>query len=96
MYRFFRSIDSGSVRGFPKVVQEAESKNLVCAKNLKIDKSIHSAYVKAIRSAQHFIYIENQYFLGSSYFWPSYKNAGAYFIDFWKIFGLFLDISFYY
>ncbi|KAJ3683485.1 hypothetical protein LUZ60_013712 [Juncus effusus] len=73
----FRSIDSGSVRGFPKLVQEAEAKNLVCAKNLKIDRSIHTAYVKAIRSAQHFIYIENQYFIGSSYCWPSYKNAGA-------------------
>ncbi|XP_074567538.1 phospholipase D delta-like [Curcuma longa] len=75
--QIFRSIDSGSVKGFPKVVQEAEAMNLVCAKNLKIDKSIHTAYVKAIRAAQHFIYIENQYFIGSSYFWPSYKNAGA-------------------
>lgn len=35
------------------------------------------AYVKAIRSAQHFIYIENQYFIGSSYNWPDYKNAGT-------------------
>lgn len=34
------------------------------------------AYVKAIRSAQQFIYIENQYFLGSSYNWPDYKTAG--------------------
>ena len=50
--------------------------NLVCQKNLVIDKSIHTAYVKAIRSAQHFIYIENQYFLGSSFAWPSYKNPG--------------------
>ncbi|XP_065630648.1 phospholipase D delta isoform X4 [Quercus suber] len=73
----FRSIDSGSVKGFPKGVHEAEAQKLVCAKNLKVDKSIHTAYVKAIRSAQHFIYIENQYFLGSSYYWPSYKNAGA-------------------
>ncbi|KAJ9687499.1 hypothetical protein PVL29_016113 [Vitis rotundifolia] len=73
----FRSIDSGSVRGFPKLVQDAEAQNLVCGKNLKIDRSIHAAYVKAIRSAQHFIYIENQYFLGSAYHWPSYKNAGA-------------------
>ncbi|CAA6660147.1 unnamed protein product [Spirodela intermedia] len=75
--QIFRSIDSGSVKGFPKVVQEAEAKNLVCAKNVKIDRSIHTAYVKAIRSAQHFLYIENQYFVGSSYGWPSYKNAGA-------------------
>ncbi|CAL5329748.1 unnamed protein product [Camellia sinensis] len=73
----FRSIDSGSVHGFPKDVKEAEAQNLVCGKNMQIDKSIHTAYVNAIRSAQHFIYIENQYFLGSSYYWPSYKNAGA-------------------
>lgn len=38
--------------------------------------SIHTAYVKAIRAAQHFIYIENQYFLGSSYNWASYKDLG--------------------
>ncbi|GMJ02747.1 ARABIDOPSIS THALIANA PHOSPHOLIPASE D DELTA, phospholipase D delta [Hibiscus trionum] len=73
----FRSIDSGSVKGFPKNVFEAESQNLVCAKSLVIDKSIQTAYIQAIRSAQHFIYIENQYFIGSSYAWPSYKEAGA-------------------
>ncbi|GAB4828390.1 hypothetical protein Ancab_035388 [Ancistrocladus abbreviatus] len=73
----FRSIDSGSVKGFPKDIQLAESQNLVCAKNLVIDRSIQTAYIEAIRSAQYFIYIENQYFIGSSYAWPSYKNAGA-------------------
>ncbi|KAK4339905.1 hypothetical protein RND71_041367 [Anisodus tanguticus] len=73
----FRSIDSGSVKGFPKDVKEAGAQNLVSGKNLRIDRSIHLAYVKAIRSAQHFIYVENQYFLGSSYCWPSYRNAGA-------------------
>ncbi|KAL1343983.1 hypothetical protein HN51_017900 [Arachis hypogaea] len=73
----FRSIDSGSVKGFPKDVLEAENQNLVCAKNLVIDKSIQTAYIHAIRSAQHFIYIENQYFIGSSFAWPSYKEAGA-------------------
>ncbi|URE28022.1 hypothetical protein MUK42_02805 [Musa troglodytarum] len=76
-HQVFRSIDSGSVKGFPKSVDESGSMNLVCAKNLVIDKSIHTAYVKAIRSARHFIYIENQYFLGSSYGWLSYDNAGA-------------------
>lgn len=50
--------------------------NLVCSKTLVIDMSIQTAYIQAIRSAQHFIYIENQYFLGSSYAWSSYKNAG--------------------
>ncbi|XP_075485458.1 phospholipase D delta-like isoform X1 [Primulina tabacum] len=75
--QIFRSIDSGSVRGFPKFYDEAQAQNLVCSKNLVIDKSIQTAYIQAIRSAQQFIYIENQYFLGSSYDWPSYKNAGA-------------------
>ncbi|PON93972.1 Phospholipase D [Trema orientale] len=73
----FRSIDSGSLKGFPKDVYAAEAQNLCCAKNLIIDKSIQTAYIQAIRAAQHFIYIENQYFLGSSYAWPSYKDAGA-------------------
>ncbi|KAK7283437.1 hypothetical protein RIF29_12953 [Crotalaria pallida] len=73
----FRSIDSGSLKGFPKDVLEAEAQNLVCAKNLVIEKSIQTAYIHAIRSAQHFIYIENQYFLGSSFAWPAYKDAGA-------------------
>lgn len=41
-----------------------------------IDMSIQTAYVKAIRSAQHFIYIENQYFIGSSYNWAQYSNLG--------------------
>ena len=50
--------------------------NLICSKNLVIDKSIQTAYIQAIRSAKHFIYIENQYFIGSSYAWPSYKDAG--------------------
>ncbi|XP_076908265.1 phospholipase D beta 1-like [Bidens hawaiensis] len=75
--QIFRSIDSNSVKGFPKDPQEATAKNLVCGKNVLIDMSIHSAYVKAIRSAQHFIYIENQYFIGSSYNWKSYKDLGA-------------------
>ncbi|KAL3630134.1 hypothetical protein CASFOL_023118 [Castilleja foliolosa] len=75
--QIFRSIDSGSVRGFPKFYDEAQAQNLVCSKNLVIDGSIQTAYIQAIRSAQHFIYIENQYFLGSSYAWPSYKDAGA-------------------
>ncbi|KNA20728.1 hypothetical protein SOVF_049470 [Spinacia oleracea] len=75
--QIFRSIDSGSLRGFPKNVALAKAQNLECAKNLVIDKSIQTAYIQAIRSAQRFIYIENQYFIGSSYAWPSYKNAGA-------------------
>ena len=50
--------------------------NLVCGKNVLIDMSIHTAYVKAIRAAQHYIYIENQYFIGSSYNWSQHKDLG--------------------
>ncbi|XP_020218217.1 phospholipase D beta 1 [Cajanus cajan] len=73
----FRSIDSNSVKGFPKEPTDAIRMNLVCGKNVMIDMSIHSAYVKAIRAAQKFIYIENQYFIGSSYNWDTYKDLGA-------------------
>ncbi|XP_022739895.1 phospholipase D delta isoform X2 [Durio zibethinus] len=75
--QIFRSIDSGSLKGFPKYIKEAQNQNLFCSKNVVIDKSIQAAYIQAIRSAQRYIYIENQYFLGSSYAWLSYKNAGA-------------------
>ncbi|KAK4844937.1 hypothetical protein QYF36_026225 [Acer negundo] len=73
----FRSIDSSSVKGFPDDPKDATRMNLVCGKNVLIDMSIHTAYVNAIRAAQHFIYIENQYFLGSSYNWDSHKDLGA-------------------
>uniref|UniRef100_A0A803M1G1 phospholipase D n=1 Tax=Chenopodium quinoa TaxID=63459 RepID=A0A803M1G1_CHEQI len=59
----FRSIDSNSVKAFPKDPKDGPQMNLYCGKNVLIDMSIHTAYVHAIRSAQHFIYIENQYFL---------------------------------
>lgn len=75
--QIFRSIDSGSLKGFPKTVNIAKAQNLDCAKSLVIERSIQAAYIQAIRSAQHYIYIENQYFVGSSYAWPSYENAGA-------------------
>ncbi|XP_030523736.1 phospholipase D delta-like [Rhodamnia argentea] len=76
--QIFRSIDSGSVKGFPtKKKDVAEKQNLIVTKDVVVDRSIQAAYIQAIRSAQHFIYIENQYFLGSSYAWLSYKNAGA-------------------
>jgi phospholipase D1/2 len=108
--KVFRSIDSNSVKGFPKEPKDAIqrvkwlysllkfgfffftvkcgtkiglcllhwTKLCLCGKNVMIDMSIHSAYVKAIRVAHKFIYIENQYFLGSSYNWDSYKDLSEY------------------
>ncbi|KAK8584135.1 hypothetical protein V6N12_068384 [Hibiscus sabdariffa] len=73
----FCSIDSNSVKGFPDDPKDAIKMNLVCGKNILIDMSIHTAYVNAIRSAQRFIYIENQYFLGSSYNWDAHRYLGA-------------------
>ncbi|KAK9948422.1 hypothetical protein M0R45_003997 [Rubus argutus] len=75
--QIFRSVDSGSLQGFPKEVNASAAQNLICSRDLVIDKSIQTAYIQAIRSAQHFIYIETQYFIGSSYAWPDYRNAGA-------------------
>ncbi|KAG8076563.1 hypothetical protein GUJ93_ZPchr0006g41178 [Zizania palustris] len=75
----FRSVDSGSVKGFPRCwdTEMMEKRHLLCDKNLVVEQSIHTAYVRAIRSARRFIYIENQYFIGSSYAWPSYKQNRA-------------------
>uniref|UniRef100_A0A0E0JXB1 phospholipase D n=1 Tax=Oryza punctata TaxID=4537 RepID=A0A0E0JXB1_ORYPU len=42
---------------------------LVSDKDHVIEHSIQDAYIHAIRRARDFIYIENQYFLGSSYAW---------------------------
>ncbi len=41
-----------------------------------MDKSIHNAYVHAIRHARKFIYIENQYFLGGSGEWDDRTRTG--------------------
>ncbi|KAL5199426.1 hypothetical protein ABZP36_020629 [Zizania latifolia] len=63
----FRSIDGGAVAGFQSS-PEARS-DLVSGKNNVIDRSIQDAYIHAIRRAKNFIYIENQYFIGSSFGW---------------------------
>ncbi|KAL8029346.1 hypothetical protein ABFX02_14G220100 [Erythranthe guttata] len=73
----FRSVDSNSAEGFPQDFHTAQEQNLVYEKNLVIDKSIQMAYIEAIRSAQRFIFIENQYFIGASFAWPDYEKAGA-------------------
>lgn len=49
---------------------------LLVRKNACADNSIHRAYIHQIRSAKHFIYFENQYFLGSSHMWESSQRGG--------------------
>ncbi|KNA04243.1 hypothetical protein SOVF_201460 [Spinacia oleracea] len=41
------------------------------------EKSIHEAYVEAIRKADKFIYIENQYFIGGCSSWEKDQNSGC-------------------
>ncbi|KAJ4750190.1 Phospholipase D [Rhynchospora pubera] len=67
--QLFRSIDGGAAFGFPETPEDAARAGLVSGKDNIIDRSIQDAYINAIRRAKHFIYIENQYFLGSSYAW---------------------------
>ena len=42
-----------------------------------VDSSIAQAYVQMIRSAENFIYIENQYFLGSAYCWTEKEDVNC-------------------
>ncbi|KAI5054976.1 hypothetical protein GOP47_0030121 [Adiantum capillus-veneris] len=73
----FRSIDGGAAHGFPDIPQEAAKAGLVSGKESIIDRSIQDAYLHAIRRAKNFIYIENQYFLGSCTSWESEQDAGC-------------------
>ncbi|KAG8379839.1 hypothetical protein BUALT_Bualt07G0131200 [Buddleja alternifolia] len=69
--QLFRSIDGGAAFGFPETPEEAARAGLVSGKDNIIDRSIQDAYIHAIRRAKNFIYIENQYFLGSCFGWGS-------------------------
>ncbi|CAI9113995.1 OLC1v1037458C1 [Oldenlandia corymbosa var. corymbosa] len=69
--QLFRSIDGGAAFGFPDTPEEAAKAGLVSGKDNIIDRSIQDAYINAIRRAKNFIYIENQYFLGSCYGWKA-------------------------
>ncbi|XP_072982469.1 phospholipase D alpha 1 [Typha latifolia] len=69
--QLFRSIDEGAAFGFPDTPEGAARAGLVSGKDNIIDRSIQDAYINAIRRAKNFIYIENQYFLGSSYGWKA-------------------------
>ncbi|KAF8388834.1 hypothetical protein HHK36_025514 [Tetracentron sinense] len=59
----FRSIDH---------VSASSSSN-----SFSIERSIHEAYVEAIRRAERFIYIENQYFIGGCQLWEKDIHSGC-------------------
>ncbi|MED6163193.1 Phospholipase D [Stylosanthes scabra] len=68
--QLFRSIDNNATLGFPKSADEDAFKfGLMNEENKMKDRSIQDAYIQAIRRAKNFIYIENQYFIGSDFDW---------------------------
>ncbi|KAJ0242382.1 Phospholipase D alpha 4 [Hirschfeldia incana] len=46
-------------------------------RGLQVERSVHDGYVAAIRKAERFIYIENQYFMGSCEHWESKNGSGC-------------------
>ncbi|KAK4604412.1 hypothetical protein RGQ29_012781 [Quercus rubra] len=70
--QLFRSIDGGAAFGFPSAPEDAARAGLLTWKDNVVDRSVQDAYINAIRRAKNFIYIENQYFLGSSFCWNSH------------------------
>jgi len=67
--QFFRSITSDSVV-FDQ--EKARDEMLLSRKKGRlVEQSITQAYIQMIRNAQNFVYIENQYFMGSAYEWET-------------------------
>lgn len=58
-----RSIDRISAAGLPD--------------DVSVEHSIHDAYIQAIRRAERFIYIENQYFMGGCHLWEKDQHSGC-------------------
>jgi hypothetical protein len=42
-----------------------------------VDASIHIGYINLIRNAQRYLYLENQYFLGSAHLWERLVSSTA-------------------
>jgi phospholipase D1/2 len=74
---FISGILLGAAIGFPEEPELAARAGLISGKDNIIDRSIQDAYINAIRRAKDFIYIENQYFLGSSFGWKEDQDVGA-------------------
>ena len=49
-------------------------RNLNRKKGRDIDSSVHTGLIHHIRRAKHHIYLESQYFMGSSHFWAKQNN----------------------
>jgi phospholipase D1/2 len=51
------------------------SRCLDMKKGRLVDSSIHTTNIHQIRRAEHFIYIESQYFMGSSFMWENNRSV---------------------
>lgn len=70
--QIFRSINSDSAQ-----FDWSVATGLTKKKGRAFDNSLHRAYIHNIRRARRCIYIENQYFIGSSHMWPECRDAKA-------------------
>lgn len=72
-FQLFRSITMDGA-----VFKDVERQHLLhTSKGNLVEHSIFRAYVQMIRNANSFVYIENQYFLGSAYNWSDDHQAQA-------------------
>jgi len=70
--QLFRSITSDSAE---LKAHMRDNLILTSKKGRMVEQSITQAYVQMIRHAQNFIYIENQYFMGSAFQWSNDCNV---------------------
>lgn len=70
--QIFRSINSDSA-----IFDWSSAAGLTKKKGRAFDNSLHRAYIHHVRRARRCIYIENQYFMGSSHMWPECRDAKA-------------------
>ena len=64
-----RTFKASTMDGFEFV------RNLHLKREVQIDDSVHKGLVHHIRNAEHSLYIESQYLLGSSFLWSDYKTS---------------------
>eukprot|EP00170_Pyropia_yezoensis_P004259 contig_17468_g4270 len=77
--QILRSIDGRST-GFgdtDAVASREGGEVLTLKKGRFVDQSIYKGYIWAIRGARRFVYIENQYFMGSSHAWRPHPSGAV-------------------
>ncbi|KAA0203107.1 hypothetical protein HAZT_HAZT005882 [Hyalella azteca] len=68
--QIFRSICEDSL-----TFRTADPENIITKQGRKIDNSLHRAYIHQIQASEKFVYLENQYFIGSSHMWKDCRDT---------------------